>query len=94
MALLRLKKTHFNVVHRKVDWRNPKMKFLNSTRYIAVRIAVRTSVPWYTAVRKFVAVPTPNQGCYETVRETSRLVYETTCLRNVWHSLKLIKSLK
>ena len=22
--------THFNVVHRKVDWRNPKMKSLNS----------------------------------------------------------------
>ena len=21
---------HFNVVHRKVDWRNPKMKYLNS----------------------------------------------------------------
>ena len=21
---------HFNVVHRKVDWRNPKMKSLNS----------------------------------------------------------------
>ena len=38
-------------------WSLPKLQV---TRYIAVRIAVRTSVPWYTAVRKFVAVPTPS----------------------------------
>ena len=27
---------HFNVVHRKVDWRNPKMKSLNSMPDIAI----------------------------------------------------------
>ena len=33
---------HFNVVHRKVDWRNPKMKSLNS-------MPVRTVVPSHCA---------------------------------------------
>ena len=32
---------HFNVVHRKVDWRNPKMKSLNS---MPVYIYIATSV--------------------------------------------------
>ena len=27
---------HFNVVHRKVDWRNPKMKSLNSMPVYAI----------------------------------------------------------
>ena len=29
---------HFNVVHKKVDWRNPKMKSLNSMHGMYVRV--------------------------------------------------------
>ena len=29
---------HFNVVHRKVDWRNPKMKSLNSMPQTVIRV--------------------------------------------------------
>ena len=33
---------HFNVVHRKVDWRNPKMKSLNSMPDIYIYSRMRT----------------------------------------------------
>ena len=36
---------HFNVVHRKVDWRNPKMKSLNSMPVIAIYVVVCIDVP-------------------------------------------------
>ena len=34
---------HFNVVHRKVDWRNPKMKSLNSMPDLCIDISVHIS---------------------------------------------------
>ena len=39
-------------------------------------------VPSYCKYGNFLTL---YQGCYETVYETTRLVYETPCLRNVWH---------
>ena len=33
---------HFNVVHRKVDWRNPKMKSLNSMPVYGILKIIKT----------------------------------------------------
>ena len=42
---------HFNVVHRKVDWRNPKMKSLNSMPGLLVaRQSSAQNVPVYTGL--------------------------------------------